>query len=70
MRVAMAADVSLAGTFAPELWKEGYAGRPIAWRSTHSARRKPGIDWNAVRAKVRSRFAKGAAVSVYALCRS
>jgi len=53
VRVALAADVSLAGLFAPELWDEGKAGTGLSWRSRLSlARQRPPLDWVEVRRSV------------------
>ena len=70
VRVSLAADVSLAGLFAPELWKEGVFGRSISWRSVISeARQRPPLDWHAVRDEA-MRILQGASViSCYELGR-
>lgn len=68
VRIALAADVSLAGLFAPELWAEGVRGTCISWRSELSeARRRPSLDWDAVRRDVGGRLERSEPISIYAL---
>ena len=70
VRIALAADVSLAGLFAPELWAEGVRGICISWRSELSEnRRRPSLDWDAVRRDVGDRLERADPIGIYALGR-
>lgn len=71
VRVALAADVSLPGLFAPTLWAECVTGDCHSWRSVQSeARQRPPLDWDGVRQDVIRRIEGSDAVSVYELGRT
>ena len=70
IRVAAAADVSLAGLFADELWREGVNGKTCAFRnSLFQVRKLNPIDWPEVRRAAEARIADGTASGFYAFCR-
>jgi hypothetical protein len=70
VRVSLAADVSLAGVFAPELWKEGVVGNSISWRSATSAsRQRAPLQWAAIRDQATQLLQGASPISVYQLGR-
>jgi transcriptional regulator with XRE-family HTH domain len=71
VRIALAADVSLPGLFAPDLWAENVTGKCLSWRSVQSeARQRPPLDWYGVRQDVIRRIEGPDAISVYELGRT
>jgi hypothetical protein len=64
VRVALAADVSLAGLFAPELWAENVRGESISWlRRLTPIRRWRSLDWDDIRQQVTAQIESGNAES-------
>jgi hypothetical protein len=71
VRIALAADVALAGMFAPDLWEEGVFGKCVSWRSAQSKdRQRPAVDWEWVQRDALRRIEGPDAVSVYELSRT
>lgn len=70
VRVAVGADVSLAGLFSNAHWKEDFSGACIAWKPTMVPRvRREPIDWAATAQTARARIADGSSSGFYAFCR-
>lgn len=64
VRVALAADVSLAGLFAPELWAEDVRGESISWlRRFTPIRRWRSLDWEDIRRQAEAQIESGDAES-------
>jgi hypothetical protein len=60
VRVALAADVSLAGLFVPELWAVDVRGEPISWlRRMTPIRRWRSLDWDDIRRQVTAQIESG-----------
>ena len=70
VRIALAADLSLPGLFAADLWEEGVTGVSVSWRSVLSeARQRAPLDWDCVRRDVLRSIEGSDAISVYELAR-
>ncbi len=70
VRVAVGADLSLAGLFSDGLWKEDVSGVCIAWKPTMLPRvRRPPIDWSATVQIAEAQIASGSSKGFYAFCR-
>lgn len=70
IRVSLAADVSLPGLFAPELWRENVSGRSVTWRpGALSKRRVRRVDWEHVRSEVQEALRSGDTPGAFRMAR-